>query len=66
MRVYVQMTMFYKDMLGTALLGNKMRFRLARGLVHFPEDFDPKNPQHVIGVEFATSVASAAVRQKVP
>lgn len=61
----IQMVMYYMDMSGTVVTGNKMRFRLSKKMAHFPLDFDPKNPLHTIGLEFATSAASASIRQRI-
>lgn len=61
----IRMVMYYRDIIGPVVVGNKLRYKLPRALTHFPSDFDPNNPQHQITVEFTSNGAASSVKQRV-
>jgi hypothetical protein len=61
----IRMIMYYRDLSGPVIVGNKLRSKLPRALSHFPADFDPNNPQHQITIEFTSSGAASSVKQKI-
>jgi hypothetical protein len=61
----IRMLMYYRDLIGPVVVGNKLRYKLPRSLTHFPADFDPNNPQHQITVEFTSSGATTSVKQRI-
>ena len=60
----IRMVMYYKDLIGPGITSNKLKFKVPRALTHFPADFDPTNPQHLITIEFTSAGVATSVRQK--
>lgn len=60
----IRMVMYYRDLIGPSIVSNKLKFKVPRALTHFPADFDPSNPQHLITIEFTSSGVATSVRQK--
>lgn len=52
----IHMVMFYRDMVhaSVTMRDKRFRFRIARVLEHFGDDYDPRNAQHAIQIVFAT------------
>lgn len=59
----VHMTIYFKDMIATAILGNKLQFRILRHMIHFTADFDHTNQHHYLVLEFASQSALLSLKK---